>query len=113
MIGWAKFLEWCMRLGVAISEAITSRTKPEEVQVSEHKIKIPRMTTKERLKVETIIFRQIKNNPEADIPAEVRYCTDLNPLDEADLITNLTKRLSDYRRDFPHISGWRRFKKGK
>jgi len=94
-----------------VSKAVEVRTKPEEIQVSEHTIKKPRLETTELIRRQQKVFNKIKNVPDADVKSFVLEWTDMNEEDTEVMVKNITTRIAEYRRDFPVISGWRRFLK--
>ena len=51
--------------------------------------------------------------PDADVRNFVLEFTDLNEEDTDIMVKNITVRIAEYRRDYPIISGWRRFTKNK
>lgn len=96
-----------------VSKAVEVRTKPEEVQVSEHQIKKPRLETSELIRRQQRIFNKIKNVPNADVRSFVLEWTDMNEDDTEVMVKNIEIRIAEYRRDHPIISGWKRFIKRK
>ena len=100
--------------GQATAEAVTATADPEEVKVSKHEIKKPRLETGELMRRQQKIFNKIKNVPDADVKSFVLEWTDMNEEDTEVMTRNIEIRIAEYRRNFPIISGWKRFiKKGK
>lgn len=113
-MNWLALLKALLDSITGVSKAVEVRTKPEEVQVSEHQIKKPRLETGELMRRQQKIFNKIKNVPDADVRSFVLEWTDMNEEDTEVMTRNIEIRIAEYRRDFPNISGWRRFiKRGK
>jgi hypothetical protein len=111
MNAWLKFFISLFGFGEATAKAVSDRTDPEEVKVSKHEIKKPTLELNERLKRQNKIFNRIKNVPDADVRNSVLEFTDLNEEDTNLMVSNISARINEYRRDHPIISGWRRFTK--
>lgn len=105
-------MNWLLALLEALKEGFTFATKvtpSEEIQESKHEIKKPTLEVKERIRRQQKIFNKIKNVPDADVRSFVLEFTDMNEEDTALMVENITVRIAEYRRDYPIISGWRRF----
>ena len=56
---------------------------------------------------------ELKRLEQNNVRSFVLEFTDLNEEDTEIMVRNISDRLKDYRRNFPIISGWRRFTKNK
>lgn len=109
-------LEWLTALFNAItgvSKAVEKGMPNENMQEKKFEKTLPTLEVGERIKRQNKIFNKIKNVPDADVRNFVLEFTDLNQEDTDIMVKNITVRIAEYRRDFPIISGWRRFTKNK
>lgn len=108
--------EWLTALFNAItgvSKAVEKGMPNEKIQEAKFEVKKPTLEISERIKRQNKIFNKIKNVPDADVNSFVREFTDLNEEDTDIMVKNITVRIAEYRRNYPIISGWRRFTKNK
>jgi len=109
-------MNWLTALFEAIKAAFVFSTKvapSEKIQEAKFEVKKPTLEISERIKRQNKIFQKIKNVPDADVRSFVLEFTDANEEDTDIMVKNITVRIAEYRRDFPIISGWRRFTKNK
>ena len=108
--------EWLTALFNAIagvSKAVEKGMPSDKIQEAKFEVKKPTLEITERIKRQNKIFNKIKNVPDADVRNFVLEFTDLNEEDTDIMVKNITVRIAEYRRDYPIISGWRRFTKNK
>jgi len=108
--------EWLTALFNAItgvSKAVEKGMPNDKIQEAKFEKTLPTLEVGERVKRQNKIFNRIKNIPDADVKSFVLEFTDLNEEDTEIMVKNITARIAEYRRDYPIISGWRRFTKNK
>ena len=96
-----------------VSKAVEKGLPSDKIQEAKFEVKKPTLEISERIKQQKRIFNKIKNVPDADIRSFVLEFTDSNEEDTEIMVKNITVRIAEYRRDYPIISGWRRFTKNK
>lgn len=96
-----------------LSKAVEKGLPSDKIQEAKFEVKKPTLEIHERIKRQNKIFNKIKNVPDADVRNFVLEFTDMNEQDTDIMVKNITVRIAEYRRDFPIISGWRRFTKNK
>ena len=96
-----------------VSKAVEKGLPSDKIQEAKFEVKKPTLEISERIKQQNKIFNKIKNVPDADIRSFVLEFTDSNEEDTEIMVKNITVRIAEYRRDYPIISGWRRFTKNK
>ena len=107
---------WLTELFKAIGAMFTfgaTVAPSDKLREDRFEVKKPTLETTERIRRQNKIFNKIKNVPDADIRSFVLEWTDLNEEDTETMVKNITVRIAEYRRDYPIISGWKRFNKGK
>ena len=108
--------EWLTALFNAItgvSKAVEKGMPNEKIQEAKFEVKKPTLEISKRIRRQQKIFNKIKNVPDADVKSFVKEFTDMSEEDTEIMVRNVSDRLKDYRRDYPIISGWRRFTKNK
>lgn len=108
--------EWLTALFNAItgvSKAVEKGLPTDKIQEAKFEKTLPTLEISERIKRQNKIFNRIKNVPDADVESFVKEFTDMNEEDTEITVKNITVRIAEYRRDYPIISGWRRFTKNK
>lgn len=108
-----KLFEWLFRAWDSANKVAEKALPDAELQKKQFEIKKPTLEVNERIKRQNKIFNKIKNVPDADIRSFVLEWTDLNEEDTETMVKNITVRIAEYRRDYPIVSGWKRFNKGK
>ena len=98
---------------IGVNKVVEKSLPSEKIQEAKFEVKKPTLEIGERIKRQNKIFSKIKNVPDADVRSFVLEFTDLNEEDTNIMVKNITVRIEEYRRDFPIISGWRRFTKNK
>ncbi len=89
----------------AIIEAVTAIfkfgekvTPPDEIKISNHEIKKPRLEQRQKVKIYDSAFLRLKNHPEIDIWKDIQFNYDnLNEQDQRELFELLTDRIRAYR----------------
>lgn len=106
-----ELLKSIFNFGTSANEVAIKAMPSEKIQEEKFEIKKPIIELNERIKRQNKIFNKIKNVPDADVRSFVLEWTDLNDEDTDLMVNNITKRIEEYRKDYPIISGWRRFTK--
>ncbi len=101
------------KVWIGINKVVEKALPSEKIQEAKFEVKKPTLEITERIKRQNKIFNKIKNVPDADVRNFVLEFTDLNEEDTDIMVKNITVRIAEYRRDYPIISGWRRFTKNK
>lgn len=101
------------KVWIGINKVVEKALPSEKIQEAKFEVKKPTLEIDERIKRQNKIFNKIKNVPDADVRSFVLEFTDTNEEDTDIMVKNITVRIAEYRRDFPIISGWRRFTKNK
>lgn len=101
------------KVWIGINKVVEKALPSEKIQEAKFEKTLPTLEVGERIKRQNKIFNKIKNVPDADVKSFVLEFTDLNKEDTEIMVKNITVRIAEYRRDFPIISGWRRFTKNK
>ena len=101
------------KVWIGINKVVEKALPSEKIQEAKFEVTKPTLEISERIKRQNKIFNKIKNVPDADIRNFVLEFTDLNEEDTDIMVKNITVRIEEYRRDYPIISGWRRFTKNK
>jgi hypothetical protein len=101
------------KVWIGINKVVEKALPSEKIQEAKFEVKKPTLEIGERIKRQNKIFNKIKNVPDADVKSFVLEFTDMNEEDTEIMVKNITVRIAEYRRDFPIISGWRRFTKNK
>ena len=102
-----------LKVWIGINKVVEKALPSEKIQEAKFELKKPTLEIGERIKRQNKIFNKIKNVPDADVRSFVLEFTDTNEEDTDIMVKNITVRIAEYRRDFPIISGWRRFTKNK
>ena len=102
-----------LKVWIGINKVVEKALPSEKIQQAKFEVTKPTLEISERIKRQNKIFNKIKNVPDADVRNFVLEFTDLNEEDTEIMVKNITVRIAEYRRDFPIISGWRRFTKNK
>jgi hypothetical protein len=102
-----------LKVWIGINKVVEKALPSEKIQQAKFEVTKPTLEISERIKRQNKIFNKIKNVPDADVRNFVLEFTDLNEEDTDIMVKNITVRIAEYRRDFPIISGWRRFTKNK
>ena len=108
-----KTLYAAFKVWIGINDVIEKALPSEKIQEAKFEVKKPTLEIHERIKRQNKIFNKIKNVPDADVRNFVLEFTDLTEKDTEIMVENITARIAEYRRDYPIISGWRRFTKNK
>jgi hypothetical protein len=108
-----EFLAALFNAIAGVSKAVEKGMPNDKIQEAKFEVKKPTLEIHERIKRQNKIFNKIKNVPDADVRNFVLEFTDTNEEDTDIMVKNITVRIAEYRRDFPIISGWRRFTKNK
>ena len=108
-----KTLYAAFKVWIGINDVIEKALPSEKIQEAKFEVKKPTLEISERIKRQNKIFNKIKNIPDADVRNFVLEFTDLTEKDTEIMVENITARIAEYRRDYPIISGWRRFTKNK
>lgn len=108
-----KTLYAAFKVWIGINDVIEKALPSEKIQEAKFEVKKPTLEIHERIKRQNKIFNKIKNIPDADVRNFVLEFTDLTEKDTEIMVENITARIAEYRRDYPIISGWRRFTKNK
>lgn len=103
------FFEFLIGVNKVVEKALPS----EKIQEVKFEKTLPTLEIHERIKRQNKIFNKIKNVPDADVRNFVLEFTDMNEEDTEIMVKNISDILKEYRRDYPIISGWRRFTKNK
>ena len=101
------------RFLIGTNKVVEKALPSEKIQDEKFEVKKPTLEISERIKRQNKIFNKIKNIPDADVRNFVLEFTDLTEKDTEIMVENITARIAEYRRDYPIISGWRRFTKNK
>ena len=101
------------KVWIGINDVIEKALPSEKIQEAKFEVKKPTLEIHERIRRQQKIFNKIKNVPDADVKSFVKEFTDMSEEDTEIMVRNVSDRLKDYRRNFPIISGWRRFTKNK
>ena len=101
------------KVWIGINKVVEKALPSEKIQEAKFEKTLPTLEIHERIKRQNKIFNKIKNVPDADVESFVREFTDMNEEDTEIMVKNITVRIAEYRRDYPIISGWRRFMKNK
>ncbi len=101
------------KVWIGINKVVEKALPSEKIQEAKFEVKKPTLEISERIKRQNKIFNKIKNIPDADVRNFVLEFTDLTEKDTEIMVENITARIAEYRRDYPIISGWRRFTKNK
>ena len=101
------------RFLIGTNKVVEKALPSEKIQEAKFEVKKPTLEIHERIKRQNKIFNKIKNVPDADVRNFVLEFTDLTEKDTEIMVENITARIAEYRRDYPIISGWRRFTKNK
>ncbi len=89
----------------AIIEAVTAIFKfgekvapPDEIKISNHEIKKPRLEQKEKVSIYDAAYRRLKDHTEIDIWQDIQFNYDnLSEQDQKELFELLTDRIRQYR----------------
>lgn len=108
-----KVFEWFFRAWDSANKVAEKALPNAELQNKQFEIKKQTLEVTELIKRQNKIFNRIKNVPDADVKSYVLEFTDLNEQDTETMVTNITSRIAEYRRDYPIVSGWKRFNKRK
>lgn len=108
-----KVFEWLFRAWDSANKVAVKALPNEKIQEAHFEIKKPTLEISERIRRQNKIFNKIKNVPDADVRSFVLEFTDSNEEDAEIMVKNITVRIAEYRRDYPIISGWKRFMKKK
>lgn len=108
-----KTLYAAFKVWIGINDVIEKALPSEKIQEEKFEVKKPTLEISERIRRQQKIFNKIKNVPDADVKSFVKEFTDMSEEDTEIMVRNVSDRLKDYRRDYPIISGWRRFMKNK
>lgn len=108
-----KTLYAAFKVWIGINDVIEKALPSEKIQEEKFEVKKPTLEISERIRRQQKIFNKIKNVPDADVKSFVKEFTDMSEEDTEIMVRNVSDRLKDYRRDYPIISGWRRFTKNK
>ena len=109
-MNWLKLL---FELLIGTNKVVEKALPSEKIQEAKFELKKPTLEIHERIRRQQKIFNKIKNVPDADVKSFVEEFTDMSEEDTEIMVRNVSDRLKDYRRNFPIISGWRRFTKNK
>ena len=109
-MNWLKLL---FELLIGTNKVVEKALPSEKIQEAKFEVKKPTLEIHERIRRQQKIFNKIKNVPDADVKSFVEEFTDMSEEDTEIMVRNVSDRLKDYRRNFPIISGWRRFTKNK
>ena len=101
------------KVWIGINKVVEKALPSEKIQEAKFELKKPTLEIHERIRRQQKIFNKIKNVPDADVKSFVKEFTDMSEEDTEIMVRNVSDRLKDYRRNFPIISGWRRFTKNK
>ena len=101
------------KVWIGINDVVEKALPSEKIQEAKFEVKKPTLEIHERIRRQQKIFNKIKNVPDADVKSFVEEFTDMSEEDTEIMVRNVSDRLKDYRRNFPIISGWRRFTKNK
>ena len=101
------------RFLIGTNKVVEKALPSEKIQEAKFEVKKPTLEIHERIKRQNKIFNKIKNVPDADVRSFVLEFTDSNEEDTEIMVKNITVRIAEYRRDYPIISGWKRFMKKK
>ena len=102
-----------LKVWIGINKVVEKALPSEKIQEAKFEVKKPTLEIHERIRRQQKIFNKIKNVPDADVKSFVEEFTDMSEEDTEIMVRNVSDRLKDYRRNFPIISGWRRFTKNK
>lgn len=102
-----------LKVWIGINKVVEKALPSEKIQEAKFELKKPTLEIHERIRRQQKIFNKIKNVPDADVRNFVLEFTDMNEEDTDIMVKNITVRIAEYRRNFPIISGWRRFTKNK
>ena len=102
-----------LKVWIGINKVVEKALPSEKIQEAKFELKKPTLEIHERIRRQQKIFNKIKNVPDADVRNFVLEFTDMNEEDTDIMVKNITVRIAEYRRDYPIISGWRRFMKNK
>ena len=102
-----------LKVWIGINKVVEKALPSEKIQEAKFELKKPTLEIHERIRRQQKIFNKIKNVPDADVKSFVEELTDMSEEDTEIMVRNVSDRLKDYRRNFPIISGWRRFTKNK
>ncbi len=108
-----KTLYAAFKVWIGINDVIEKALPSEKIQEEKFEVKKPTLEISERIRRQQKIFNKIKNVPDADVKSFVKEFTDMSEEDTEIMVRNVSDRLKDHRRDYPIISGWRRFTKNK
>ena len=108
-----QIVEAALKVWAGINSIINKAQPSEKIQEGKFEVKKPTLEISERIRRQNKIFNRIKNIPDADVRSFVLELTDLNEGDTEIMVSNITARIAEHRRDHPLISGWRRFTKQK
>ena len=85
-----------------VSKAVEVRTKPHEVQISEHEIKKKKLTANQMISIYDKDYIRLRDHWEIDIATDVNFVhDDMDEEDRRELIELLTNRITRYRKRFP------------
>ena len=108
-----KVIKLIFRFLIGTNKVVEKALPSEKIQEAKFEVKKPTLEISKRIRRQQKIFNKIKNVPDADVKSFVKEFTDMSEEDTEIMVRNVSDRLKDYRRDYPIISGWRRFTKNK